>query len=291
MLNFITWDFDPVLFSIGDFEIRYYGLLWAASFWIGYTLVKNMYKKEGLAEKLMDPLLYSVLLGAVLGARLGHVFFYDYDWYFTANNPDGKSHLLSVLNIREGGLASHGGTIGVILAVWWYSRKRIHRSILFVMDKIVIPGALAGALIRLGNFLNHEIVGIESDKPWAVLFKRAGVNRIKDADNKVVQVIDLAANPRHPAQMYESISYAIVFVLLYFLYTKKQWFKKEGKLFGLFLMIVFTARFFIEFVKNSQDGFEELVDQALSTGQLLSIPFVLIGVYLFFTAKEKVAVD
>lgn len=269
IINAITWDFDPAIFRIGDFEIRYYGLLWAASFWIGYTLVKNFYKKEGIDEKLMDPLLYSVLIGAVLGARLGHVVFYDYDWYFTSNNPAGENHISSILNIREGGLASHGGVIGVIVAVWWYSKYKLKRSMLFVFDKLAIPSALACTLIRLGNFFNSEIVGIPTEKPWGIIFVQNGE--------------DFA---RHPAQLYEAICYLFAFVLLWFLYVKKEWYKKEGKLFGVFLILIFTARFFVEFVKNSQEGFQEFFNDALSTGQLLSIPFVLIGLIFFFKVKE-----
>jgi prolipoprotein diacylglyceryl transferase len=245
-------------------------LLWAASFWIGYTLVKGFYNKEKIDEKLMDPLLYSVLIGAVLGARLGHVIFYDYDWYFTANNPAGENHISSILNIREGGLASHGGVIGVIIAVWWYAKYKLKSSMLFVFDKLAIPSALACTLIRLGNFFNSEIVGVPTEKSWGIIFVQNGE--------------DFA---RHPAQLYEAISYLITFILLWILYTKKEWYKMEGKLFGLFLMLIFTARFFIEFVKNSQEGFQEFVNDALSTGQLLSIPFVIIGLFFFFRPTKS----
>ena len=269
MLNFITWDIDPALFKIGEFEIRYYGLFWAMSFWLGYNIVSGMFKREKLNEKLLDPLLYAVLFGAVLGARLGHVFFYDFDWYFTSDNPANESHLLSILNIREGGLASHGGTVGVILGVWWYARFKIKRSMLFVLDKLVAPGALTAALIRIGNLFNSEIVGIPTDKPWGIIFKQ---------NNE--------SFARHPAQIYEAITYLFVFGILLFLYLKKDWFKLEGKLFGLFLVLVFVARFFIEYVKNSQEGIQELVGDALSTGQLLSIPFAAIGLYFYFRAGK-----
>jgi len=271
MLNFISWDMDPAIFSIGSLEIRYYGLLWASSFWLGYVLIKKMYKKEGVKEELLDPLLYAVLIGAVLGARLGHVFFYDFDWYFTANNPDNTSHILSVLNIREGGLASHGGAIGVILGIGWYAKYKLKRSMLWVLDRMVIAGALAGAFIRIGNFFNSEIVGIPTEKPWGVIFVRLGD--------------DFA---RHPAQLYEALAYTVVLGLLLFLYNKKQLIQQEGKMFGLFLMVVFTARFFIEFIKNSQHGIESFIGGVLSTGQMLSIPFVLIGVWFLVKSRKSV---
>ncbi|MFT6716930.1 MAG: phosphatidylglycerol:prolipoprotein diacylglycerol transferase [Saprospiraceae bacterium] len=272
MLNFLTWDMDPAIFSIGSLEIRYYGLLWASSFWLGYLLIKKMYLKEGIKEALLDPLLYAVLIGAVLGARLGHVFFYDFDWYFTVNNVEEKSHMLSVLNIREGGLASHGGAIGVIIGIWWYSKFKIKRSMLWVLDRMVIAGALAGAFIRVGNFFNSEIVGVPTEKPWGIVFTYLGENFA-----------------RHPAQLYEALAYTVVLVLLLFLYKKKKLVAQEGKMFGLFLMVVFTARFFIEFIKNSQHGIESYFGDVLSTGQLLSIPFVLIGA--FFMVRKSTKMD
>lgn len=270
MLSFISWDMDPAIFSIGSIEIRYYGLLWATSFWLGYLLMKNIFLKESVSEKLLDPLLYATLIGAVLGARLGHVLFYDFDWYFTSNNPDEQSHILSVLNIREGGLASHGGAVGVILGIAWYAKYKTEKSMLWVLDRVVLVGAIAGVFIRLGNFFNSEIVGIPTEKPWGVVFKKLGE--------------DFA---RHPAQLYEAIAYAMVFILLFFLYRQQEFRLKEGKMFGVFLMMVFTARFFIEFVKNSQHGIESFFGNILSTGQILSIPFVLIGMYFFLRAKAN----
>jgi len=254
---------DPAIFSIGSLEIRYYGLMWASSFWIGYLLLKKIYIKEGVKEELMDPLLYATLIGAVVGARLGHVLFYDFDWYFTSDNGEHTSHMLSVLNIREGGLASHGGAIGGILGIAWYTKYKIDKSFLWVIDRVVIVGALIGLFIRVGNFFNSEIVGIETDKPWGVKFLQLGE--------------DFA---RHPAQLYEAIAYLCILILLLFMYRKKSFIAQEGKMLGLFFMTVFTARFFIEYLKISQHGFESSLGNVLSTGQFLSIPFVLIGVWL-----------
>ena len=257
MLNFITWDFSPAIFTIGSFEVRYYGLLWAMSFWIGYVLVKKMFQKEGHDEALLDGLLYSIIFGAVLGARLGHVFFYDWPYY--------SEHMDEILNIRQGGLASHGGVVGVLIGVALFAKYKIKKSTIWVMDKIAVPGALAGFLIRLGNFLNSEIYGDQTDKPWGVIFIRDG------------QTV-----PTHPAQLYEGLSYLLIFFLLYYLYHKKQMYLKEGKVFGVFLITVFTVRIFVEYVKESQGGIESYFGGAFSTGQLLSMPFIIVGLYLFF---------
>lgn len=268
MLNFISWDMDPAIFSIGSLEIRYYGLMWASSFWLGYLLLKNIYIKEKVDEALMDPLLYATLIGAVFGARFGHVLFYDFDWYFTSNNPDNTSHIWSVLNIREGGLASHGGAIGGILGIAWYVKYKIDKSFLWVIDRVAIVGALIGLFIRVGNFFNSEIIGIPTEKPWGVKFLQLGENFA-----------------RHPAQLYEAVAYLIVLILLLVLYRVESFRAKEGNMIGFFFITVFTARFFIEFVKVSQRGIESYFGEALSTGQLLSIPFVLIGVWLMIRAK------
>ncbi len=263
MLNFISWDMDPAIFSIGPIEIRYYGLMWASSFWLGYLLLKKIYILEGVKEELMDPLLYATLIGAVAGSRLGHVLFYDFDWYFTSNNPEHTTHLWSVLNIREGGLASHGGAIGGILGIAWYVKYRIDKSFLWVIDRVVIVGALIALFIRVGNFFNSEIVGVPTDKPWGVKFLRLGE--------------DFA---RHPTQLYEAFAYLLILLFLLMMYRTKPVISKEGKMLGLFFITVFTARYFIEYTKVSQHGIERYFGDVLSTGQLLSIPFVLIGIWL-----------
>lgn len=260
-LSAIHWDIDPALIELGALQIRYYGLLWAGSFFIGYLIVKKMFLAENKKEELLDPLLYTLLISAILGARLGHVFFYDWGYY--------SEHLSEIPKIWEGGLASHGGAIGILIGVWWYAKKYMNGNFLWVLDRLVIPIALAGAFIRFGNFLNSEIVGKPTGSDWGVVFVRLGENF-----------------PRHPAQLYEAFCYAVIFFLLFWMYKKKPIMRSNGKLLGVFLTLVFIARFLIEFVKKSQGGFEDSIGLSLSTGQLLSIPFVLVGVYFWFLYKK-----
>jgi prolipoprotein diacylglyceryl transferase len=267
MLLSIIWDFDPAIIKLGSLEVRYYGLLWATSFFLGYLIVKKIFLLEGKSEKLLDPLLYAILIGAVLGARLGHVFFYDWDYY--------SEHTNEILKIWEGGLASHGGAIGVLLGLWWFSKYKLKGSFLYLVDRIVIVAALSAFCIRLGNFLNSEIVGIPTEVPWGVVFVRIGDG--------------VAGIARHPAQLYEAICYLFIFIGLYFSYFKTDMFKKPGKAFGVFLISIFTVRFFVEFVKNSQGGIESVIDGALSSGQLLSIPFIIVGLYFLFRKTPAIS--
>lgn len=264
MINSIVWEVSPTLFKVGPLEIRYYGLLWATSFLIGFNIVKKIFLKEGKSEKLMDPLLYAVLIGAVLGARLGHVFFYDWDEY--------KNHLIDIFKIWEGGLASHGGAIGVLIGLYWFNKYKLKGSFLWLTDRVVIAVALSAFCIRLGNFFNSEIVGTPTILPWGVEFKQ-----LKYYPPGTVL---------HPAQMYEAIPYLIIFGMLMWFYKKQILFPREGKILGLFLMLVFTVRFFVEQVKESQGGIENNFGQVLSSGQILSIPFILIGVYLLFFRRN-----
>jgi phosphatidylglycerol:prolipoprotein diacylglycerol transferase len=266
MINTIVWDVSPTLFKIGPLEIRYYGLLWATSFLLGFSIVKKIFIKEGKPVELMDPLLYSVLIGAVLGARLGHVFFYDWQDY--------KDNLGDIFKIWEGGLASHGGAIGVLLGLFWFSKYKLKGSFLWITDRVVIAVALSAFCIRLGNFFNSEIVGTETTLPWGVEFKQ-----LKYYPSGTVL---------HPAQMYEGLAYLFIFSLLIYFYKKQAFFPKEGRVLGLFLMLVFTVRFFVETVKESQGGIENNFGNVLTSGQILSIPFILIGVYLLFFRKKAV---
>ena len=262
MLSFITWDWDPTFFSIGSLEIRYYGLCWALSFYLSYVIVKKMVVREGVDEKLMDAFLYAILIGAVLGARLGHVFFYDWSYY--------QEHLGEILNIRQGGLASHGGALGVLLGAWWFSKYKVKKSMLWTLDKISPASALAAVLIRLGNFFNSEIIGDPTGSDYGVVFAQLG-----------------ESFPRHPAQLYEASAYLVLFGFLMWMYYSKKAYLKEGLLFGLFLVGTFTARFFVEFVKVSQGGFEENLGADLSTGQWLSFPFIAVGLYYWLRASRE----
>ncbi len=260
----IRWNASPEIVTIGPLTLRWYGLLFALGFLLGLFMVRKMFKAENAPEEWLDKAFVYVVVGAVIGARLGHVFFYDWDYY--------SRHLLEIPQIWKGGLASHGGAIGVILALWIYSRRVSKKSILWILDKVVVPSALAGCFIRLGNLMNSEIYGkpAPEDFPLAFIFER------------VDQV------PRHPVQLYEAVSYLIIFIILYLVYWKTNKREKPGYLFGLFLVLVMGIRFVLERFKHEQGGFEEAIDNVLSTGQLLSIPFVLIGLYFVFRPTPKV---
>jgi len=261
-LNYINWNVSPEIVSIGPITLRWYGLLFASGFLVGLFIVKKMFEEDNAPEEWLDKAFIYIVLGAVIGARLGHVFFYDWDYY--------SQYPGDIIKIWEGGLASHGGAIGIILALWIFSRLVTTRSILWILDKVVVPTALAGAFIRLGNLMNSEILGKPADVAWAFVFERVD-----------------PGTPRHPVQIYEAISYVIIFFILYRIYWKTDMRQKPGYIFGMFLALLFAARFFLEFFKSSQGGFETAFGNALSTGQLLSIPFVLIGLYFILRPAKK----
>lgn len=270
MLDYITWTADPAIFTIGSREIRWYGLAFAVGFLIGYKIVEKMWKQEGLPPAWIDSLLIYTMIGTVVGARLGHVLFYAPDYYL--------AHPVEILKIWEGGLASHGGTLGIIIAIYFYSKRVSHKSMLWTFDKLVVPTGLVAAMIRLGNLMNHEIYGHATDQPWGFRFIenlpawRRGAEPIFTA-------------PSHPTQLYEALCYLATFALCMWLYFKKDAWKKEGFIFGIFLICVFGSRFLIEFVKNNQEAFE--ADMALNMGQWLSIPFVLAGCWFVWRAQVK----
>ncbi len=256
-INYINWDIDPEIFHIGFLSVRWYGLLFASAFIFGYMLMKNIFTRENLSVELLDKLSMYMLIGTVLGARLGHVFFYQPDYYL--------SHPSEILQVWKGGLASHGAAIGILIALYLFARKA-KKSYLWVLDRVVITVALAGFFIRTGNLMNSEIVGKVTDLPWGFVFAR--------------EIPYLGADPRHPSQIYEALSYLLIFSLLSFLFFKKGWNIKSGRIFGLFLVSLFSVRFLIEFVKHVQVEFES--SMLLNMGQLLSIPFILIGFYFWF---------
>ncbi len=256
----ITWDVNPDLLTLGPLKLRYYGILWALSFLIGYYIMFGIYKREGLGQKEMDILLIYMVIGSVIGARLGHILFYDPQDYL--ENP------LRILYIWQGGLASHGGAVGVLLVLWLYTRKLKKINYMWLLDRIVITVALAGCFIRLGNLFNSEIYGLETDLPWGFIFVQ---------DNQTV--------PRHPTQIYEALCYLVTFVYLYISYFKMNSKIPRGQFFGIFLILVFGARFFIEFVKENQVPFEETLP--LNMGQLLSVPLVIIGAYFLVASFKK----
>lgn len=255
----INWNVDPVFFTIFGLEVRYYGVLFALAFVASYWIFTRMYKHEGIKITEIDTLAFYVGIGVVVGARLGHVFFYQPDYYL--------SHPWHILNIREGGLASHGAAIGILVALWLYSRK-YKRTYIWLLDRIALAVPLAGMFVRLGNLMNSEIYGHVTTMPWGFIFLREG------------EVL-----PKHPTQIYEALAYLVIFLILYWLYFKKDiTFKKPGMLFGIFLILLFSARFFIEFIKNDQVGFEQ--GMALNMGQYLSIPFIIIGIGFIIYANK-----
>lgn len=258
-MDYFIWNVSPEIFHIGPVSIRWYGLLFALGFIVGYELMTRIFKLEKRRVKDIEALTVIMVLSTVIGARLGHCFFYEPEYYLA--NP------LEILKPWQGGLASHGAAIGIIIGLWIFIRRRKNEyTFLWIMDRIVITVALAGTFIRIGNFFNSEILGSEADLPWAIIFER----------------VDMV--PRHPGQLYEAISYLIIFFILGFTYLKKKAAIEPGKLFGIFLTLVFGARFIIEFFKERQTDFE--IGLPMHMGQLLSIPFVLLGIYFWIRSYQ-----
>lgn len=271
ILNYITWDINPEIFSLGPLSIRYYGLMFATAFLSGYLVFTKVLNIKRLDDEMLDQLLIYVALGTIIGARLGHCLFYEPSYYLS--NP------VEILKIWEGGLASHGAAIGIVFVLWLYIRK--HKlSFLWLMDRLVIVVPLGGAFIRLGNLFNSEIYGRATDLPWGFLFVR---DVIRDPATGAI----LPNVPSHPTQIYEALSYFIIFAILLIYYKRKQEEMRDGLMFGIFLILLFSARFFIEFVKNDQVSFES--GMWLNMGQWLSLPFILIGFALIFYTKKRPA--
>lgn len=265
-LLFITWNVDPEIFRIGSIAVRWYGLLFALGFFLGYLILIKVFKKENIPIKILDELTTYMVVGTVIGARLGHCFFYEPTYYL--------HHPLRILMVWEGGLASHGAGIAIILSIWLFS-VRHKMSFLWIFDRVVLTVALAGFLIRMGNLMNSEIFGYPTSLPWGFQFMRS----TELADPMI---------PRHPTQIYEGLSYLLIFLFLWRYYYKKDGKPAPGFLFGSFLVLIFGARFFIEFLKEPQvRAVEDTLRMrvGMDIGQLLSIPFVLLGVALILYAK------
>jgi phosphatidylglycerol---prolipoprotein diacylglyceryl transferase len=246
------WNMNPVLFEVGPLTIRWYGVFFAAAFLAGYTIMQWIYRREGRPEIEVESLFAYMFIGVLLGARLGHCLFYDPVFYL--------GHPIEILKIWEGGLASHGAALGILLSLLVFTHRQNRPSYLWLLDRIVIPVALAGFFIRVGNFFNSEIVGIPTTRSWAVVFE--GVDAV----------------PRHAVQLYEAFAYGIIFVLLILVYRRKGNASRKGLLLGMFLVLVFSARFFLEFLKTRQAAYEASL--ALSVGQWLSMPFIVLGLIL-----------
>ena len=269
----ITWDVDPAIFEIFGRGIRWYGLLFALGLLIlGPMIEDRIWKREKLNPEWMNSLFIYVVLGTVIGARLGHVLFYDPAYYLA--NP------AKIFAVWEGGLASHGGTIGIIIAVWIYSKRVTKKSILWTLDRLAVPTGLAAALIRLGNLMNSEIFGKPTDQPWGFIFPRAS-----EFANYAERGLTIPAC--HPTQIYEALAYLVVFAVCMYLYWRKDAARRySGLILGYFLLGVFGFRYFIESIKNVQESWEiDMVQHyGLNMGQLLSIPFAVAGVALIIYA-------
>ncbi|WP_422860606.1 prolipoprotein diacylglyceryl transferase [Flagellimonas sp. S174] len=308
-----NWNPDDTLLKLGFIQIKYYNLLWIAAFVVGWYLMKKIFTRENKSMEKLDSLFIYAVVSIMLGARLGHVFFYDWDYY--------KNHLLEILlPIRESaneslfgiingyeftgftGLASHGATIAAIIGIWLYCRKWKDIKMLWLLDRMVVVSAIGACFVRLGNFFNSEINGKVVDGSFAL-----ATRFIRDSDDmpaykamsltsektpsaayKAIETNSDFASVletipyRHPAQLYEAAGYLILFIILYQLYWKTDKGNKVGFLFGLFMVGLWTIRFFVEFVKKSQGGFEDSLGDLLSTGQWLSIPMILLGLYFMF---------
>ena len=254
----ITWGPSPEIFSLGPIHICYYSILFVSGFIIGYYIFLWFFKREKLPTDILDILLYTLLGATLIGARLGHCLFYEPEYYLA--NP------IKILKVWEGGLASHGGAVAILIAIWIFVRKygeKYKFDYWWLFDRIGIATALAGAMIRLGNLMNSEIYGNPTDLPWGFIFTLRG-----------------ETIPKHPTQLYEALSYLALFFLLMWMYKKYLPVLKRGTLFGIFLTVLFATRFLIEFVKEPQVSFEQ--GMALNMGQLLSIPFILFGLGLLF---------
>ena len=269
----ITWDVDPVIFEIFGRGIRWYGLFFALGLLIlGPMIEGRIWKREKLNPEWMNSLFVYVVLGTILGARLGHVLFYDPSYYLA--NPS------KIFAVWEGGLASHGGTIGIIVAVWIYSRRVTKRSMLWTLDRLAVPTGLAAALIRLGNLMNSEIFGRPTDLPWGFVFPRA--SEFAGYAEK-----GLTIPACHPTQIYEAVAYLLVFALCMYLYWGRDAARRyPGLILGYFLLGVFGFRLFVESIKNVQESWEIGLVQhyGLNMGQFLSIPFILAGLGLIIYA-------
>jgi phosphatidylglycerol:prolipoprotein diacylglycerol transferase len=362
VFSFILWEAPPELFSIGKFAVRWYGLFFALGFLLGQQILIRIYKQEGKSEKHVDTLTVYMVIATILGARLGHCLFYEPEYYL--------SHPLDILKVWEGGLASHGATVGILIAIYLYSRKQTNQSYLYVLDRMVITIALAGCLIRLGNLMNSEIVGKPTDLKTAFLFMRSSEDRIMDTYPGLVKSVDMDQNkkdslngkiiyagldlklelnaqrlpqdvdhfiqhklyrtlsdytdvrenvvlpeegnlkyqlsepkgntvlatikvygiPRHPSQLYEAISSLFIFFLLFYIYNKKKGATPEGRIFSLFVIIIFGLRFLYEFLKEPQEEFERTM--VLNMGQLLSIPLIIAGLFILmksFRGKNEIS--
>lgn len=308
-MQLLKFDWNPVtgIDIIGNFKIHFYSLMWVTAFILGWYIMKRIFTKEKVSLDYLDPLFIYTVLATMLGARLGHVLFYQSELisedFFSIFLPFRFKGGIEFTGFQ--GLASHGAAIGIIVGMYLYRRKYKYKSVLWILDRIVIPVASGAVFIRIGNFINSEIIGKVTDSNLGVRFiqdeyfkneivQRTGIKDVQKAYNAVTddpqfQNLLEAVPYRHPSQLYESFCYIFVFLILWYFYSKTHKRDQTGFLFGLFLVLLWTIRFFIEFTKEPQ-GEEYINWFDLNTGQWLSIPFVLIGLYFMFVFKPKTAV-
>lgn len=269
MLMSIFWDFDPVMFRVGDsFEIRYYGLMWALAIGLAAVMFDRFVKREGLPEKVSESIFYFGTLATIIGSRVGHCLFYEPDKYLA-------EPLRILTDIRDGGMASHGAAIGLLIGLWLFSRRN-KLPYLWSLDRIMIAVAIGGAMVRFGNLFNSEIIGAPTDAPWGFVFAR-----LYPAGTLVEAMV-----ARHPAQIYEALCYIVTFVVLMWLYYKRDMARRRpGLMFGVGLIGIFLTRFLIEFVKENQEAFEQ--SWTLNMGQWLSVPFIVLAFALIWYALSR----
>jgi phosphatidylglycerol:prolipoprotein diacylglycerol transferase len=260
LTHFLIWNPNPIIFTIpfAQWPVRWYGVSWALAFFASSIVFSKIFKDEKRPQAQLDSLTFYILIATVVGARLGHCMFYDTERYL--------AHPLDILKVYEGGLASHGAAIGIITGMWLYCRK-YKENLLWLFDRMVVVVPLASAFIRFGNFMNSEIVGKITDVPWAVIF------------------VQVDQSPRHPAQLYEAIFSLFLFGIIYFLCSKKRQKMGPGFAFGLYCTLMFSFRFLVEFLKENQSPFEN--EMFLNMGQLLSIPFVVLGMIMIKRSFRK----
>ena len=307
-MHLLKFDWNPItgIDIIGNFKLHFYSLMWVVAFVIGWYIMKRIFTKEKVSLDYLDPLFIYTVLATMIGARLGHVLFYQSELitqdFFSIFLPFKFKGGFDFTGFQ--GLASHGAAIGIIIGMYLYRRKYTYKSLLWILDRVVISVASGAIFIRIGNFINSEIIGKVTDSNLGVRFiqdyyykseiiRLTGIKDVQKAYNAVTenpkfQNLLEAVPYRHPAQLYESFCYIFVFLILWYVYSKTSKSQQTGFLFGLFLVLLWTIRFFVEFVKEAQ--VDERASWALNTGQWLSIPFVLLGLYFMFIYKPKSAV-
>ena len=271
-MNFLVvdWTFDPILFSLGGIEIRYYGLMWVLTILLGAKFFENFVKREALPESVSDSVFWYGTLGTILGARLGHCLFYDPAYYLSQPWE-------IITGFRDGGLASHGAAIGLLVGLWLFARKN-RLPYIWGLDRIMIPVGIGGALVRFGNLFNSEIFGSTTTLPWGFRF----------LNSREWQAV-CAPDACHPTQIYEALCYIVTFIILALLYSKWDMGRRRpGLIFGVGLIGIFLTRFFIEFIKLEQGGAD--TGLFIKMGQILSIPFVIMGVVIIYLSLRRPAV-